>query len=175
MDAGCPYLFLTMCVWLGPLGQGLMHVAFLQRCPGKSHAECQNWLRNTGECLTPLVLNPPGSWKSLSARVTIEVAQGLPGVQKKGQESVGISNRLLTPCHTRLQRPPRGLSANGGLGTHQEPLHWKLKIILDTTRRFAKTILWKESTGKIKEKNWKSLTRPGALLKPLSGKKTLEN
>ena len=33
------------------------------------------------------------------------------------QESVGISNRLLTPCHTRLRRPPRGPFSYQGVST----------------------------------------------------------
>ena len=38
-------------------------------------------------------------------------------MQKKGEESVGISNRLLTPCHTRLRRPPRGPFSYQGVST----------------------------------------------------------
>ena len=49
--------------------------------------------------------------------MTIGVAQGLPGVQKKSHASVGISNRLLTSWHTRLRRPPRGPFSYQGVST----------------------------------------------------------
>ena len=49
--------------------------------------------------------------------MTIGVAQGLPGVQKKCQGSLGISKRLLTSCHTRLRRPPRGPFSYQGVST----------------------------------------------------------
>ena len=79
---------------------------------------------NPGECLTPLGANPLVAEKAFPT----SDYWGRTGVarcaEEMRQESVGISNRLLTPCHTRLRRPPReafsyqGVST-GGLGARQ--------------------------------------------------------
>ena len=43
--------------------------------------------------------------------------QGIPKKSKEKKVRVGISNRLLTPCHTRLRRPPRGPFSYQGVST----------------------------------------------------------
>ena len=75
------------------------------------------------------VPNPPGANPLVAERAfPTSDYWGRTGVarcaEEMRQESVGISSRLLTPCHTRLRRPPRALSATrglapGGLGTRQ--------------------------------------------------------
>ena len=62
------------------------------------------------------VPNPPGANPLVAERAfSTSDYWGRTGVarcaEEMRQESVGISNRLLTPCHTRLRRPPRILSA----------------------------------------------------------------
>ena len=50
--------------------------------------------------------------------MTIGVGAGVAGcAEGVRQESVGISNRLLTPCHTRLRRLPRGPFSYQGVST----------------------------------------------------------
>ena len=82
------------------------------------------------------VPNPPGANNLVAERacptrrVTIGVPQGLPGVPKKmRQESLGISNRLLTPLSHKTAKTskgpfqlPGGL-APGVLGTRQDSNH----------------------------------------------------
>ena len=67
------------------------------------------------------VPNPPGANPLVAERAfpTSDYwgRTGLPGVQKKWQESVGISNRLLTPCHKRLRRLPGGPFSYQGVST----------------------------------------------------------
>ena len=78
------------------------------------------------------VPNPPGANPLIAERAfpTSESdywsRTGVARCAEERQESVGISNRLLAPCHTRLRRPPRGpfsyqgVSTRGGLGTRQD-------------------------------------------------------
>ena len=62
------------------------------------------------------------------------------------QESVGISNRLLTPCHTRLRRPPRDLFSYQGVSTRGvghspavKQMCWELSCPEESSHRtFAK-------------------------------------
>ena len=70
------------------------------------------------------------------------------GVQKKWLESVGISNRLLSPCHTRLRRPPRGPFGYQGVstrGVRHSPGHfgsrlspWCSRVVLRPVLRHNK-------------------------------------
>ena len=51
----------------------------------------------------------PGSWKSPCNEWLMGSQKNARCAENPWQESVGISNRLLTPCHTRsVRRPPRG-------------------------------------------------------------------
>ena len=68
------------------------------------------------------VPNPPGANPLLAERAFPKSDHwGRTGVarcaEEMRQESVGISNRLLTPCHTRLRRPPRGPFSYQGVST----------------------------------------------------------
>ena len=66
----------------------------------------------SGACLTPLVLTP---WALPTSDYW-----GRKGVARCAEEMTGIcrdSNRLLTPCHTRLRRPPRGPFSYQGVST----------------------------------------------------------
>ena len=74
--------------------------------------------------------------------MTIGVAQGLPGVQKKWQESVGICNRLLTPCHTRLRRPRRGPFSYQGVST-KGVRHSPARFTDAQSRCFASAFPWR--------------------------------
>ena len=88
----------------------------LHSVPGKF-----NWRL---ECLTPLVLTPLVAARAFSP----SDYWGLTGVarcaEEMRQESVGISNRLLTPATPDCEDLQGALSATlglakGGLGTHQ--------------------------------------------------------
>ena len=89
----------------------------LPRCGISVFLQCLKFC--SGECLTPLVAERAFPTSDYWGRT--ELARC---AEEMTQESVGISNRLLTPCHTRPRRPPRGpFSYQGvstrGLGTRQ--------------------------------------------------------
>ena len=80
--------------------------------------------------------------------------------RKKSQESIVISNRLLTPCHTRLRRPRRGPFSHQGVstkGVRHSPdfsfwpfLCWKrLKGKNPEGKNFRKLLRRKQSSAKI--------------------------
>ena len=66
--------------------------------------------------------NPPGANPLVAERAfPTSDDWGCTGVarcvEEMTVESVGISNRLLTSCHTRLRRPPRGPFSYQGVST----------------------------------------------------------
>ena len=62
--------------------------------------------------------NPPGANPLVAERAfPTSDFWGHTGVARRAAEMIGISNRLLTPCHPRLRRLPRGPFSYQGVST----------------------------------------------------------
>ena len=110
------------------------------------------------------VPNPPGANPLVAERAfPTSDYWGRTGVVRCAEEMTGIcrdSNRLLTPCHTRLRRPPRGPFSYQGVSTRGVRHSPEIAVICSSTKEKGGRREKRSKTNKNKEKILKNSIHP---------------